>query len=97
MATRRNKKAGKHPSYDKRGMSESARKRKQAYDKKFSSSPEQKKKRADCNKKRKQAKKAGKNISGKDYDHATRRFVSTSTNRGRKGEGRSQKEEINVS
>ncbi len=33
------------------------------------------------------AKAAGKNVKGKDYDHAVKRFVKTATNRGRKGEG----------
>lgn len=68
-------------------MTEASIKKKREYDKKLSSSTAQKKKRAECNKKRKQASAAGKNISGKDYDHATNRFVKTSTNRGRKGEG----------
>tara|TARA_R110002051_G_scaffold66070_2_gene119809 strand:+ start:232 stop:495 length:264 start_codon:yes stop_codon:yes gene_type:complete len=64
-----------------------ARKKKAATDKKINARPSQKKKRADCNKKRAQAKKAGKNVKGKDYDHAVGKFVSTKTNRGRKGEG----------
>lgn len=83
----RNTNAGKHPSYKKRGMSEASIKKKREYDKKLSQSAEQKKKRAECNKKRAEAKSKGKNITGKDYDHATKRFVKTSTNRGRKGEG----------
>lgn len=84
----RNKNAGKAPSYDKRGMSKASRDKKKAYDKKFSSSPEQRKKRAECNKKRAEAKKKGKNIIGKDFDHATGTFVKSSTNRGRKEKSR---------
>lgn len=64
-----------------------ARKKKAATDKKINARPEQKKKRAESNKKRAQAKRAGKNVRGKDYDHATNSFVKSSTNRGRKGEG----------
>lgn len=64
-----------------------ARKKKAATDKKINARPEQKKKRADCNRKRRAAKKSGKNVKDKDYDHATKRFVKSATNRGRKGEG----------
>ncbi len=64
-----------------------ARKKKAKTDKKINARPAQKKKRAEANKKRRQAKKAGKNIKGKDYDHATNRFVKSSVNRGRAGEG----------
>lgn len=49
--------------------------------------PSEKKKRAELNKKRADAKKRGHNIKGKDYDHATSRFVKSSTNRSRSGEG----------
>ena len=42
MASTRNKNAGKHPSYDKLGMSEARRKKKIAYDKKYSASKKQK-------------------------------------------------------
>lgn len=64
-----------------------ARKKKAATDKKINARPEQKKKRAEANAKRRKAKAAGKNVKGKDYDHATNRFVKSSTNRGRAGEG----------
>lgn len=83
----KNKNAGNHPSYEKRGMSAASIKKKREYDKELSQRPDQKKKRAECNKKRNDAVKNGKNIKGKDYDHAIGRFVKTSTNRGRKGEG----------
>jgi len=64
-----------------------ARKKKASTDKKINARPEQVKKRVEANKKRRQAKKKGQNVNGKDYDHATNRFVKSSTNRGRKGEG----------
>lgn len=64
-----------------------ARKKKAATDKKINARPAQKKKRAEANAKRREATKKGKNIKGKDYDHATNRFVKSSTNRGRAGEG----------
>lgn len=64
-----------------------ARKKKAATDKKINARPEQIKKRVEANAKRRKAKEAGKNVKGKDYDHATNRFVKSSTNRGRAGEG----------
>jgi len=76
---RRNGLAGKG-----KGKSSEAKKE---YDRIHSASGPAKRKRADANRKRRAAKKAGKNIKGKDYDHAVKRFVKTSTNRGRKGEG----------
>ena len=45
-------------------------------------------KRADSQMKRRKAKKEGKNIKGKDYDHHTKSFVSSSRNRaGMTGKG----------
>jgi hypothetical protein len=64
-----------------------ARKKKAATDKKINARPEQVKKRVESNRARRKAKAAGKNVKGKDYDHAVGKFVKTSTNRGRKGEG----------
>ena len=64
-----------------------ARKKKAATDKKINSRPEQVKKRVESNAARRKAKSAGKDIKGKDYDHAVGKFVKTSTNRGRAGEG----------
>tara|TARA_R100001443_G_scaffold44468_1_gene57411 strand:+ start:13294 stop:13449 length:156 start_codon:yes stop_codon:yes gene_type:complete len=45
------------------------------------------KKRAELKRIRRKAAKKGLKIKGKDYDHATGRFVKPSVNRGRKGEG----------
>lgn len=64
-----------------------ARRKKAAYDTKLNQRPEQVKKRVESNAKRREAEKNGKNIKGKDYDHAVNRFVKSSTNRGRAGEG----------
>lgn len=76
---------GKSTAYYRKNAK--ARKKKAATDKKINARPEQVKKRVEANRKRRQAKKAGKNITNKDYDHATNRFVKSSTNRGRAGEG----------
>jgi len=65
----------------------SARKKKAATDKKVNARTSQKRKRRESGKKRYDAKKSGKSIKNKDYDHATNRFVKSSTNRGRAGEG----------
>jgi len=86
-----NKNAGKHPSYKKRNMSEEAREHKQEYDKKFSAKPEQVEKRVESNTARRKAKANGKDIKGKDYDHAVGGFVKTATNRGRKEKSRLKK------
>ena len=64
-----------------------ARKKKGETDKRINSRPSQIKKRTEANRKRRNAKAAGKNVRGKDYDHATNRFVSQKKNRGRRGEG----------
>lgn len=64
-----------------------AAKKKQAYDAELNKRPEQVKKRVESNRARRKAKAAGKDIKGKDYDHAVGKFVKTKTNRGRKGEG----------
>ena len=72
-------------------MTEETRKKKQAYDKKFASKPDQVKKRMESNKKRAEAKRKGMNIEGKDFDHAVGKFVKTATNRGRKEKSRLKK------
>jgi len=46
MESKRNKLAGKHPSYDKLGMSEERKKKKLAYDKKYQETEERKQYRA---------------------------------------------------
>ena len=46
-----------------------------------------KKMRAENQRKRRAAIKAGKNIRGKDYDHKTNKFISIKANRGNRGHG----------
>ena len=46
-----------------------------------------KRKKAENQRKRRAAKTAGKNITGKDFDHKTRRFISVKANRGNRGRG----------
>ena len=46
-----------------------------------------KRKKAENQRKRRAAKKAGKNIEGKDYDHKTGKFISVKANRGNRGHG----------
>jgi hypothetical protein len=64
-----------------------ARKKKAATDKKINARPSQIKKRVEANKARSKAKSTGKNVKGKDYDHAVGRFIDEAKNRGRAGEG----------
>lgn len=64
-----------------------AKKVKRAKDKEVHSTSAYKKKKSEASKKRYQAKKKGKSVKGKDYDHAVNKFVKTSKNRGRAGEG----------
>ena len=51
-------------------------------DLRYANSRDREIKRADAQKKRRAAKKDGKNIDGKDYDHNTCRFTSVAHNRG---------------
>lgn len=46
-----------------------------------------KKMRAENQRKRRAAIKAGKSIKGKDYDHKTKKFISIKANRGNRGHG----------
>lgn len=71
--------------YDK---NPAARAKKKKYDTAYMTSKKGLKKRAELKRIRRKAKKQGKNIAGKDYDHATKRFVSPSVNRGRKEKSR---------
>ena len=47
--------------------------------------------RAENQRKRRKAIKAGKNIKGKDYDHTKKKFVSVKANRGGHGKGTKKK------
>jgi len=83
----RNKLAGKHPSYDKLGMSEERKKKKLAYDKAYQKSEERKDYRVELNRKNREAGTYG-NGDGKDMSHTkSGKLVpeSKSTNRARNG------------
>ena len=47
--------------------------------------------RAENQRKLRKAKKKGKNIKGKDYDHTKKKFVSVKSNRGGHGKGTKKK------
>jgi hypothetical protein len=64
----RNKLAGKHPSYDKLGMSEERKKKKLAYDKKYQATEERKNYRVKLNKANRKAGTYG-NGDGLDMSH----------------------------
>lgn len=68
-------------------LSPLAKKRKAARDKKYAMTADRRKKKAENQRLRKKAKKRGKNLKGKDYDHKTKRFVSVKKNRGSFGRG----------
>lgn len=65
-----------------------ARKKKAATDTKINARPEQVKKRVEANKARRQAKAAGKNVTGKDASHTKNGiiFKKSSVNRGSKSD-----------
>lgn len=90
----RNKNAGKHPSYDKLGMSEERRKKKLAYDKKYQATEKRKNYRVELNKANREAGTYG-NGDGLDMSHTkSGRLVKerAKTNRGRNGNnGKSSK------
>lgn len=66
----------------KQKLSAEARRRKALRDLKYANSDRRKKMRAENQRLRRAALKAGKKIDGKDYDHRTKRFVSVKKNRG---------------
>ena len=68
-------------------LSPAAKRAKAARDLAYAKTPRRTRMRAENQRKRRAAKKAGKCIDGKDYDHNSRRFVSVKTNRGGHGRG----------
>ena len=68
-------------------LSAAAKRRKAARDLAYAKTRRRTRMRAENQRLRRAAKKAGKNIDGKDYDHNSRRFVSVRTNRGGHGRG----------
>lgn len=68
-------------------LSLKARAAKAARDLRYANSADRKQKRADSQKKRRAAKKAGRSLAGKDYDHKDGKFKSVKANRGNNGKG----------
>lgn len=71
----------------KQKLSPEAAKKKAARDKEIAMTPRRRKMKAENQKKRRDAKKRGVNLSGMDYDHKTGSFVSVKKNRGGHGKG----------
>ena len=71
----------------KQKLTPKARADKKKRDLAFAKTFARKKKKAENQRKRRAAIKAGKNIDGKDYDHKTKRFTSIKANRGNRGHG----------
>jgi hypothetical protein len=68
-------------------LSNKAKAAKLARDKKTAMTPRRRAMKAENQRKRREAKKNGKNLNGKDYDHKTGRFTSIKANRGNRGQG----------
>ena len=68
-------------------LSARAKKAKKARDLKIAKSPRRRKMKAENQRKRRAALKRGKNLTGLDYDHTTKSFVSVKKNRGGHGKG----------
>ena len=71
----------------KQNLTTIAKRIKAARDKKAAMTPNRRKKKAENQRKRRAAIKAGKNINGKDYDHKDKKFKSVKANRGNDGKG----------
>lgn len=68
-------------------LSPKAKAAKKKRDLAFAKTMARRRKKAENQRKRRAAKKAGKNIKGKDYDHKSGRFKSIKANRGNDGKG----------
>ena len=68
-------------------LSPKAKAAKKERDLAFAKTFARKRKKAENQRKRRAAIKAGKNIRGKDYDHTKKKFVSVKKNRGNYGRG----------
>ena len=71
----------------KQNLTPKARADKKKRDLAFAKTFARKKKKAENQRKRRVATKAGKNIKGKDFDHKDRKFKSVKANRGNDGKG----------
>jgi len=94
MESKRNKLAGKHPSYDKLGMSEDRKKKKLEYDTKYQATEKRKNYRVELNKANRDAGTYG-NGDNLDMSHTKAGSMTTEnmkSNRGRNGQnGKSSK------
>ena len=68
-------------------LTPTARRMKAIRDKRAAMTPDRRKKKAENQRKRRAAKKAGVNIEGKDYEHKDNKFKSIKSNRGNDGNG----------
>ena len=68
-------------------LSPLARRTKLARDLAAAKTPSRRAKKAENQRLRRAAKKAGVNLEGKDYDHTKKKFVSVKSNRGGHGKG----------
>ncbi len=68
-------------------LSATARRRKLARDLAAAKTPSRRNKKAENQRLRRAAKKAGVSLEGKDYDHTKKKFVSVKSNRGGHGKG----------
>ena len=68
-------------------LSKKAKAAKKARDKKTAMTPRRRRMKAENQRLRKAAKKKGKSLKGKDYDHKTKRFTTVKKNRGNRGKG----------
>ena len=71
----------------KQKLTATARRMKAIRDKRAAMTADRRKKKAENQRKRRAAIKAGKNIKGKDYDHKDKKFKSVKANRGNDGQG----------
>ena len=71
----------------KQKLTPTAKRMKAIRDKKAAMTASRRKKKAENQRKRRKAIKAGKNIKGKDYDHKDSKFKSIKANRGNDGKG----------
>ena len=71
----------------KQKLSAEARRRKAVRDLKYANSARRKRMRAENQRLRRAALKAGKKIAGMDYDHKDKKFKSVKRNRGNDGRG----------
>ena len=71
----------------KQKLTPTAKRMKAIRDKRAAMTADRRKKKADNQRKRRAAVKAGKNIKGKDYDHKDGKFKSIKANRGNDGDG----------